>query len=194
MGLYTIIGETGVDIPWFWVAVGVILFLRWVWTQLTTRKPPPQVEEFEEFEEVVEEPRGQRRDLEQKPSRGATSAPAPPPLPTQPTAQQDPGEELRRFLETLAGGPPRAPKPPPPPKKAAPALPVQTVVKAPVLTAEEKAALERLKQRQARPRRRREPASAPGSLRGMLHDRKSLQNAILLKEILDKPRAMRSDW
>jgi hypothetical protein len=159
---------------WWWAAVVVILFLRWVWENLTQKKQEEEIdEEYEDLEPVD---------------------PYAPPPPQQPQSAGGPGGELRRFLQELAGGPAEAPPQPPPPPPVARAPVKKAAV--PKLSKEEQAALERIKQRKAQAGKRTpKPQPQPGtfSLRDALRNPASLRTAIVLKEILDKPKALQED-
>ena len=93
---------------WFWLAVMVILFLRWLWKNAVAssqRKKAQregrldELEDFEEEEAYFEPDEQTLRPAQQQ------QAPAPPPLPPQTQPQPQPADELRKFLEQLAGVP-----------------------------------------------------------------------------------------
>lgn len=175
---------------WFWGAVAIVLFIRWIWNNAVASRRRRMGDDLEEpLEEEYEDPATyQEHYPEQQPhSQGQA---APPPLP-QSQQQAQPADELRQFLEQLAGVPQKQTPPPPPVVKR---QPKPEKPKAPELTKEEKDALERLKNRQKQqPKKRRRVAGGPLSLRDSLRDPQSLKNAIVLKEILDKPKSLQDE-
>ncbi len=136
-------------------------------------------------------------------------------------ARQDPGDwlpdsqqpndvedEFRKLFEALGTDvvrppkpverelPPERPKPPPPRKPA-----VTASAKPPALSASEQRALDAIKAGEVRPYRR--PSEKRRSLHGvsmsniglraLLQSNNGLRNAVLLKEVLDEPRALRPE-
>lgn len=192
------------DFPWHWVAMVVIGFISWIFSRIQ--------EATAERQRVKEL---QRRRAENRDT--AEPAAAPPPLP----AQREPGplddlrdKSLRELIEALGGAPqptpePRQTTPPPRPARekpqtraaAAAKSPKQTppAAPAPSLSAAERAALERL---QAAPKAGDATTSA-GSKKGsssrranaglpaLLRSPAGLRQAIVLKELLDKPVSLR---
>lgn len=166
------------DVPWVIVAFIFIAFIRWIFEQIALRRNPPELvpEDEDEFEEGYE--------------RQATP---------QQNAPETASADLRKFLESLAGIPEEPATPPPPPQERPkpPPVPVDRKVEKPKLTRDEQIALNRLKERQAKQKAREERKkreSHPTALRSMLRNPDSLRTAFVLKEILDKPKALRDDW
>jgi hypothetical protein len=193
------------DFPWHWVAMVVIAFISWIFSRIQ--------EATAERQRVKEL---QRRRAENRDT--AEPAAAPPPLPAQrePGPLDDLRDKsLRELIEALGGAPqptpePRQTTPPPRPARekpqtraaaAAAKSPKQTppAVPAPSLSAAERAALERL---QAAPKAGDATTSA-GSKKGsssrranaglpaLLRSPAGLRQAIVLKELLDKPVSLR---
>jgi len=180
-----ILAET--EVPWYIVALIFIAFIRWIIEQIRGRGGDNYVEE-EQAEQDEYHERSQRHE-------GSGSEPA---------------SDLRKFLESLAGEEPepepeperQRPTPPPVPQTQPPPVPVeaaspykQKTIERPNLTSEEKAALERIKERQgmASRRERRKQSGGGVSLRSMLRNKANLRQAYILKEILDKPIALRDE-
>lgn len=171
-----------ISVPWIIVAMIFISFLRFLLERIKGTGPAEE-------------------DLDQPPwSRQPDGAPsAPPDHPRPPSAS----EELRRFLETLREEPQPAPPPPtarpvapvaqraapPPPPAAAvpPEPPVQTV------TADQKAAAHAYRKRFKfpTPSESRLLAAPRRSLASWLRDPDSLRHAVVLREVLGPPIALR---
>lgn len=187
----------------FVLAVLVITFINWVSDQLKRRAAKKRGEPVEEedgskyifFEDEAES--------DQETSLGQSESARGP--------REDPNEEIRRFFEAISGQAPvvEAPRPepqfveetpPPVPKvarasaKAAGQIPEETVKK-PELNAEEKAALERY-QRMINAggiaRRAEARAASTDALRDILRNKDSVRQAILINEILAKPKGLQA--
>lgn len=155
----------------YWVIIAMIFiaFFRWFFTERGRT-----AEEEQEFETFEEDP----------------SQPPPVPGEARRTDESETAADLRKFLEQLAGGP--AEPPPPPPVPAVPAIPVeQPREEPPRLTKVETEALERLKNQTDHYGAAPSQPRSRNSLHELLSNPANLQNAILLKEILDKPVALR---
>tara|TARA_R110002096_G_scaffold403766_3_gene601351 strand:+ start:59961 stop:60464 length:504 start_codon:yes stop_codon:yes gene_type:complete len=157
------------DLGDYWVIIAMIFiaFFRWFFTE---RGRTQEEEEFEYEPDQMEDS-------------------GPPPIPGEARSKEPEGaEDLRRFLEQLAGKPA---EPPPPPVQAVRAIPVEKPVEAPALSKEEIEALERIKTQVDHYAPEAPKQRSHRSLRLLLSDSASLRNAILLKEILDKPVALK---
>ena len=182
---------------WWWLAVLVILALRWFWSNVLKRN-----QEVEEELEQDDPPYWEDDPERHMPAGNRRSENAPPPLPSgsrpspaaPPPLAPDPAAELKRFLQELAGAPAQPPPPPIPVvrREPEPPKPLPKVQK-PELSREEKAALERIKQRQQHRGRRRSGHGAGLSIHEALRNPDALRNAIVLKEILDEPKALRQE-
>ena len=179
----------------FYAALVVIAFISWV-----VGKIREGIEAFRERQEYKNRPI--RTDI--GPPSTSSSPPPPPQISQRDRAKAAMRETYRAlgipFPDDEQSAPP--PAQPPPRQKRPPARETKKVVPASdQLTADERKALNRLKQRQN--------ASAAGSsgsgdkgklstpganvLRRLLRDRNATRQAILLKEILDQPKSLRTD-
>lgn len=185
------------DVPWIYVAMIVIAFISWI---------------FNRIQEATAE-RQRARELRRRREQGnqKSSEPTPPPIPgnRQPasTPRDEPEDILKDLFEAL-GGRPAAPVPSPSkPDRPRPVEKKTESRKIPgstpaaqtrqVLSAAERAALERV---QAREAAQRNPEVAPKvirrgrsaqPLRKLLKSQIGLRQAVVLKEILDPPVSMR---
>lgn len=192
------------DIPWHYVALVVIAFISWL---------------FNRIQEATAERRRlhelRRRREEQKnapqPTRRETSS-SPPPIPQgrRPATRHEPEEKaeeiLRDLFEALGGPPQEAPepvrprpeqpreRPKPPPITRKPVEETPQHPTEPVLSAAEKAALERVKTGRAGVSGvRRRTADSQANFRRLLRSSGGLRQAVIVKEILDAPLALRDD-
>ncbi len=161
----TMLGQLG-DY-WVIIAMVFIAFFRWL---LFERGKSPEMED--EVEQVEPRPT------------------SPPPVPGRGSEQSasDPGADLRRFLQELSG---QAPTTPPPPVEAPP-LPLLSEDVVPI----DPYALEALEEENGHLAAAQRPNSARTqarslSLRKMLSTPEALQQAVMLKEILDPPVSLR---
>lgn len=187
------------EFPWIYVAMMVVAFISWVFNRIqeatAARKRNKETQ--------------RRRTESPIPERRASAGP--PPLPRDRDIDSEPtveapvvGERLRELMEALGAPPPqtapepiertlpeRAPKKTPEPA-AKPSQP-----KAPILSAQERAALDRVKKREADPaydtRKQDDTGVAVAEIRKLVSSPGGLRKAVILREILDPPLALREE-
>ncbi|MEM0968076.1 MAG: hypothetical protein AAGJ31_01890 [Verrucomicrobiota bacterium] len=166
------------NVPWIIVAMIFISFLRFIVDNLRKKNEDEEDEDFEDWDEdEATETAPQQRG----------SAPPPVVARRSPTSQtSSPGDELRRFLESLREPEVQPSKPPPPPPPPEPEeVPQRTEV-----SAEQKEAAKAFQSRSIGTR----STSSHGTnldLQELLGDPAALRKAILLREILGPPAALR---
>lgn len=176
----------------FYAALVVIAFISWVVGRIREA-----VQAFRERQDYKDRP--VRTDI--GPPTSTASPPPPPQVP-----QRDRAREAMRETYRALGIPfpdDEAPAPAPPKPKRPPARQNKKVVAAGTaqLTADERKALNRLKQRQnaniagssGSGETGKSGTSGANVLRRLLRNRNATRQAILLKEILDKPKSLRTD-
>lgn len=172
------------DFPWHIVVVVFILFIGWVRNRIR------------EAAEARRERRAARHAEELAKRRGGTvPAPAPrqsppPPQPAQPPKSfRDLFEEMQRQIEDSHTPPSQPSSPPPLPNTPAPGKietpPAQREKEVPV-TIPGPVSGPRL-----RGKKRKKQSELAKTLAGTLKDSKQLTNTLILKEVLDSPRALR---
>lgn len=181
------------EFPWFLLAMIIIAFLRWIVLKIQGKSA---TDDFDERHFADEEKDAPARVFNR----------------SDPTV--DPNEEIRKFFEMLGGRQQpeekpkpvkRAPLPPPVPNR-----PVKPPTRRPVaaagqpspygaakkaklaaLSPEEQAALKRLHGLGGDPTHRAKAVAGPVSLQRLIGSRDGLKTAVVLKEILDRPKALR---
>ncbi|MCB1231444.1 MAG: hypothetical protein KDN19_14325 [Verrucomicrobiae bacterium] len=194
-----------VDVPWHYLALVVIAFVTWLFNRI--QEATAERRRVEELKRQREQ--GAPRSRSQ--SQPSHSSP-PPPLPArdrQPSPVSDGDRMLGELLEAL-GNKPQTPAPshraqqyvPPTQKPAAASQSKPKAEPAARLSASERAALERVKSGRAAVLPSKESASAkrrkhsPGlseEFRKMLRSPNGLRQAVVMKEILDRPISLRDD-
>ena len=166
-----------VDFPWVIVAMIFIMFFRWLTDRLGKR-----------FGESGEDEDFTRFETEQE-VRETTGRASPPPPPVQ--GSDAPAQQLKRFLETIAEGievQPQAPAPQAPSPAPARTTPPPAPRTEP--SDAQRRAAHHYQEVMAARRRHRPPTTGHP-----LHlNPQTLRQAIILKEVLDAPRALREDW
>jgi hypothetical protein len=193
------------EFPWIYVAMLVIAFISWVFNRIqeATAERQRAAELKRRRQEQANQPTAQRQGSPPPlPSRGSSSP--------QEEPAEEPGELLKDLMEAL-GGPPR-----PEPTRQAERPPTSSParaqrqtrpqvqerekpkVKAPMLSAAERAAFERIEGKNAvavaLPKVKQRKASAAGAdVRRLLGSSRGLRQAVILKEVLDAPLSMRDE-
>ena len=195
------------DIPWHYVALVVIAFISWLFNRI--QEATAERRRLHELKRRREEQKHAPQPTRPEPS----SSSSPPPIPQgrRPATRHEPEEKaeeiLRDLFEALGGPPqeapepvrprheppPERPKPPPitrkPAGESSPQRPAE-----PLLSEAEKAALERVKTgRSGIPGSRRRTADSQANFRRLLRSSGGLRQAVIVKEILDAPLALRDD-
>ena len=157
------------------VVLAIIFFIQWLAHKAkeSSHRPTPS---FDRLEDEMEERPYAHQPPTPPPAKRSPSSPLPPP--------GSPGDELRRLLESLRDQPPApgtSPKEPfprkkkqnPPPPPITPALPPKVA-----------------------PAAKQAPASMPPKARPrpLRLTPQSIREAVILKEVLDPPKALRDDW
>lgn len=179
------------DIPWIYVAMMVIYFVAWLFNKIKgARSGEEENEQPERKRTLAEVQENRKRHLQRQAERE--------------TSEGDASQALRQLFESIATGevaeesflPEAEPEAPvlqaPPVKKATTPPPLaptfnKTVTKVKLSAAEQKA-LTDLKSRENSPYQIRKKARSH-SLKLMTRGR-GLKQAVVLKEILDQPRAL----
>ena len=175
------------EFPWIYAAMIVIAFVSWVFNRIQEATAGKQraeelrqrkedgdfdLEEEDFFEEVESQP---------------VNAP--------PKSGED---TMRKLMEALGGTVVQAPQAPsrePVPQRQTAPPPVPVKSSQARMTAEERAALDRLKKRGgAKPevtRSRLETKGARSTIADLVRDPKGIRDAVVLREVLDRPRSER---
>lgn len=158
----------------FLILFVVISGIKWLIEQVKGRQNPESTSEalneiYEEFREEIRQRQTQTEHTEQF---------------------EQPGEAFEAHL--------KAPTPPPipGPTHQSPTTPPPVALKEverPTLSVQEQAALNRLQQRQQQPNPTRQRGSTRDALINQLSSSDSVRQAILLQEILGKPKALRHE-
>lgn len=167
------------EFPWIYVAMIVIAFISWILNRIQEftsarkdarahREPPQTPRQVREAQTPSREPWLPDEESPREPSR-----------------RPDPGDSLRELFEALGGAPATPPPPIRRPEKAAAAPPRQPVaIPKPPPIAIPKPPL--------KPPAVKKPQSQDAErARLLLKSRTGLRQAMILKEILDKPLGMR---
>lgn len=195
------------DVPWTWLAMVAIAFISWIFNRIQ--------EATAERQRAKELARRREKAAAGNPP-GSGGPASPPPLPEQREPRpvfEEAEASLRELMEALGGPPVKPPPPAPAPETnrrptTSPAREArresrprpETVTKpkppaaAPELTEAERAALERLRRQSSA-----DPFPAPAAsssrpapaLTEWLRRPGALQQAVVLREILDKPVSLR---
>ncbi|MCB1088698.1 MAG: hypothetical protein KDM63_16790 [Verrucomicrobiae bacterium] len=175
------------NFPWTWAAMLVIAFLSWV---------------FNKIQEATAERRRAEELRRRKGQPERSGPPSVPPSPPRQSAPQPSGQDnrespLRDLIDAL-GGPPQPVRTPPPLKReSTPPAPQKTTPRPaepakPKLTKAEQEALARLQSGAAGKRKTRKNAvENAAAWRQRLRSAEGLRQAIILKELLDKPVSLR---
>jgi len=179
-----------------YAAMIVIAFISWVFNKIqeatAARQRQKEIEEYRRHHGRDPDPEEDDDETWEEFEKVETSR--------EPTAADD---AMRKLVEALGGNAIEPPPPPPPrdvpqPPQEPPPPATQPEVKPAEarLTAQEKAALDRVRQREEavrRKRRRRRSNStlADMSVSDLVRDPDGIRKAVILREILDKPRAER---
>lgn len=153
-----------VDFPWILLVFVVISAIKWFMEKVKNQgEPPHEISESLEdiYEEFREEIRHRQTTVEQPVS-------APPPLPQAPPVQR------------------QAPRQP----QQQPQVSKPTPTRIATISEEQKAAAARFEQLTSHKNTHRRNTGAEGSIRSLLSNPRSTQQAIILLEVLGKPKSM----
>jgi hypothetical protein len=182
------------EFPWIYVAMIVIAFVSWIFNR---------IQEATAGRQRAEETRRRKEngDFDIDEDEDYFEEQEPGPARETPTSGED---AMRKLMEALGGTVVEAPKSPspeqsrqPPARQSAavaspPPVPVELVSQR--MSAEERAALERIKKRneiKVVPKKKAKSTLGEMSIADLVRDPDGIRKAILLREILDRPRSER---